>query len=477
MRTGKAIHSLIIIWLVFFSTSIVWGEETSDTNKEGFRYEISVSVKEKTVTVYKSGNLIESGSVETNILVPEDYELVYLFSDSDENKYDFSYGIKKTDVFAEKTIEYAKKMHARVQGILEDPETDPTEETQKVFNNGVKLLEDAENLFENGEYLEAYNEAVEAIRVFGEAYRLAFSKKWETPHREAKISDFSKVERFKAYSDHVSNMIKNMESQGYDTTAIRLLMDELEKTLGRALVYYELEDEEAYKEAIEQCSDLIKDIMTEIKLIADENRREKAETFTEKFKERIQNMHKLMDSFRDRLGHDRIYDTKKRLSTIFENSLLSKYNWGEMSTDELITVLEDFVGEIDIVIEDLDEDEIETLVKSIYLLDARSKALNREESLLEGRKQIIQERLANNNVQLQYIFEALQSGNIGEALEIAEELDYQKWYSSFYSSKDYDQVWPRWRYPEYEEFDFEGWRSRIRDRFNFDEYKKEWAPP
>ena len=47
MRTGKAIHSLIIIWLVFFSISIVWGEETSDANKEGFRYEISVSVKEK----------------------------------------------------------------------------------------------------------------------------------------------------------------------------------------------------------------------------------------------------------------------------------------------------------------------------------------------------------------------------------------------------------------------------------------------
>jgi tetratricopeptide (TPR) repeat protein len=208
-------------------------------------------------------------------------------------------------VKADMLIKIANKSKERVEAVLETVAAIP-DEAKLEYEAGVSALGEAEKLRDDGEYQQASEKAVEAMRHFKEAFVIINKVAPEKPKKtemEAEKAMGLKVaiSRAEAFKEKVEGLADRAEEQGYDVSEVRTKLEEAETHLQAASEALKGGDVDLSAKELAQARKLLGEAMGELHKITVKLSSERAEKFVEKAEQKLSIVRKKIIEISDKL--------------------------------------------------------------------------------------------------------------------------------------------------------------------------------
>lgn len=287
---------------------------------------------------------------------------------------------------AETLLDQAEDILDNVEDVFETLEEEGIgipDQANTSYLQGLITLEEAEALFEVGEYSGAAEKATECIGYFGDAYEEAqtlIPTEEEDEGEDEEESLLYALERAYAFWERLNETVTRLEEDGYNVTRVREVLDEAEEKLINSSGLLSEGDFEGAREAFTTARRVLGRIQGFLKGQIKVRKERQAERFLEQFQRRIGKLNGVIERLRERLEEHKADSVKNALSSAAEKlQRLRQRLVGEE--------LEDVLDELDDAIEDLD-DAIETVNGKGF--SARIKNMNRYEAKIQALNQSIE---------------------------------------------------------------------------------------
>ncbi|HID18802.1 TPA: hypothetical protein EYP27_04610 [Candidatus Bathyarchaeota archaeon] len=305
-------------------------------------------------------------------------------------------------VKADMLIKIANKSRERVEAVFETVATIP-DEAKSEYEAGVSALGEAERLRDDGEYQQASEKAVEAMRHFKEAFVIINKVSPEKPEKaevEAEKAMGLKVaiSRAEAFKEKIEALADRAEEQGYDVSEVRTKLIEAETRLEAASKALEGGDVDLSARELAKARGLIGEAMGELHKITVKLSSERAEKFVERAEQKLSIVRKKIIEIADRLPPQARVAVLKALEEA-ESSLqkakshikagrislavsdLAKHKAGE---GKIFKVLKEEQGEAADILEEIAEIRTETrsLNRKIRVLEVMGADVSRVNDIL-----------------------------------------------------------------------------------------------
>ncbi|MBS7619482.1 hypothetical protein KEJ21_02395 [Candidatus Bathyarchaeota archaeon] len=315
----KKVASIIVIALLAVSASIVLVNASSitvTTDKEryvpGEIVRISGITDPNSEVLIKINNTLglvfvtnvtstEEGNYSTEFRLPVcallgDYTVTATLSSSSTVKAETSFTVvmRLTKSLAEKLISMSNLAKARVEAVFEELEENNAaipEDATSSYEDGVELLDESMDLFEEELYTESVNKALQALQEFNTALRLAKAvERMETEEEGEEQRLRVAIDRAYAFLDKLEEMADKLEENGFDVSDLRNNLTEAEQNLKDAEELLDSGDVSGAAQELAEARGILGRSMALISHIAKKFKLEKAEKFIEQCQNRFENM-------------------------------------------------------------------------------------------------------------------------------------------------------------------------------------------
>ena len=218
--------------------------------------------------------------------------------DSKKDQTTFTVVLAQARELAEKLIDMAQKARVRVEAAfehLEDHNIDIPDPARDSYDQGLENEEHAQDLFDEDNYNEAVNEALQALQDFHTALRIVREVEGEEVEEEdTKLGRGPRVaiERAYRFLDRLSDMAKKLDDENYDVSEVKDNLEEAETHLEEATDLLDSGDVNGAAQELAEARGILGRTMALLHHIAKEFKIAKTEKFLENFEKR---MGKLMD--------------------------------------------------------------------------------------------------------------------------------------------------------------------------------------
>ncbi|MGQ9679658.1 MAG: hypothetical protein ACUVV4_02680 [Candidatus Bathyarchaeia archaeon] len=211
-----------------------------------------------------------------------------------EDETGFTVVMRLTKNLAEKLISMNNLAKARVEAVFEELEEDNItipEDALSSYENGVEMLGDSKDLFDDGLYAESVNKALQALQEFNTALRLAKAVERTEAEEEGEECRL-RVALDRAYSflEKLESMADKLEEMGYDVTDLRGNLTEARRHLDESVKLLDSGDISGAAHELAEARGILGRSMMLISHIAKRFKLAKAERFIDQCQNRFENM-------------------------------------------------------------------------------------------------------------------------------------------------------------------------------------------
>ena len=348
----------------------------------------------------------EEGEYEVEFDLPENAEngtyTVTVTSDGESIQFHFHVMVQDLEELAEILISQAEDGLDSVDDIfekLEESGIDIPSEANENYTLGVAALEFALAHFEDGNYTEARDYALEAVGNFGDAFQAVeyFGNVFqqvqdlipvEPPDEddddeEDEVDEESlavAIDRAFAYWDKLNDTVTRLDDEGYDVTQIMETLDEVYGHLEAASEELLAGNHTGAVLEFSTARSVLGRIHGYLQSKVKENKQKQAEQFMEQFQRRIQNINGTIQQLQERLEAGVTARVKGTLTaTLNKLQQLRRRIAAGMNESDLADVL----GELEDAVDDIEEgvealgSKYATQIKSMNHVEAKIRVLNK----------------------------------------------------------------------------------------------------
>jgi len=339
----------------------------------------------------------EEGEYEVEFDLPENAEngtyTVTVTSDGESIQFHFHVMVQDLEELAEILISQAEDSQDSVDDIFEELEEsgiDIPSEANENYTLGVTALEFALAHFEDGNYTEAGDHALEAVEYFGNAFQQVQDLIPVEPSDEDDDDDDEEeadeeslavaIDRAFAYWDKLNATVWRLHEETYDVTQINETLDEIYGHLEAASEELLAGNHTGAVLEFSTARSVLGRIQGYLQSKVKDHKQKQTEQFMEQFQRRIQNINGTIQQLQERLEAGVTARVKGTLTaTLNKLQQLRRRIAAGMNESDLADVL----GELEDAVDDIEEgvealgSKYATQIKSMNQVEAKIRVLNK----------------------------------------------------------------------------------------------------
>jgi len=339
----------------------------------------------------------EEGEYEVEFDLPENAEngtyTVTMTSDGESIQIHFYVMVQDLEELAEILISQAEDSQDSVDDIFEELEEsgiDIPSEANENYTLGVTALEFALAHFEDGNYTEAGDHALEAVEYFGNAFQQVQDLFPVEPSDEGDDDDDEEeadeeslavaIDRAFAYWAKLNDTVTRLDDEGYNVTQIMETLDEVYGHLEAASEELLAGNHTGAVLEFSTARSVLGRIHGYLQSKVKDHKQKQAEQFMEQFQRRIQNINGTIQQLQERLEAGVTARVKGTLTaTLNKLQQLRRRIAAGMNESDLADVL----GELEDAVDDIEEgvealgSKYATQIKSMNHVEAKIRVLNK----------------------------------------------------------------------------------------------------
>lgn len=374
------------------------GESVEIYGTAGSLANVSIVVFDGYVNILDLNTTAEDeGEYEVEFDLPEDAEngtyTVTATSDGESIQIHFYVMVQDLEELAEILISQAEDSQEGVDDIFEELEEsgiDIPSEANENYTLGVTALEFALAHFEDGNYTEAGDHALEAVEYFGNAFQQVQDLIHLEPSDEDDDDDDEEeadeeslavaIDRAFAYWAKLNDTVTRLDDEGYNITRIREILDETYDRLEAASEELLAGNHTSADEEFSTVHSVLGNIHGYLQSNFKEHKQKKAEQFMEQFQRRIQDVNGTLLRLQERLEEGVTSRVRGVLtSTMNKLQQLRRRIAAGMSSKDLEDTLDELEGTVEDIEEGIDGlgKNYANKIKSMNQMEARIQVLNK----------------------------------------------------------------------------------------------------
>jgi len=331
----------------------------------------------------------EEGEYEVEFDLPENAEngtyTVTVTSDWESIQIHFHVMVQDLEELAEILISQAEDSQDSVDDVFEELEEsgiDIPSEANESYALGVAALEFALAHFEDGNYTEAGDHALEAVEYFGDAFQQVQDLITVEPH-DARADEESlavAIDRAFAYWAKLNDTVTRLDDKGYNVTRIMETLDEIYGHLEAASNELLAGNHTGAVLEFSTARSVLGRIHGYLQSNVKEHKQKQAEQFMEQFQRRIQNINGTIQQLREMLEAGVTARVKGTLTaTLNKLQQLRRRIAAGMSESDLADVLDELEDAVDDIEEGIEAlgSKYATQIKSMNHVEAKIRVLNK----------------------------------------------------------------------------------------------------
>ena len=415
----------------------ITGTATAEANLTLIVVFNSTTIYEANFTAAGDGNYSEDYEIPGN--ATEGVYSVTVSGGGESETADFTVASTSLIELAESLIEQAEDARDNVEDAFDELENEGVEipsGANSRYLQGIEYLDMAKEVFDEGNYTGASEEAFEAIQLFGDA----FEKVQDLTPVEPDDDDDDEgddetgnperlavaIERAYAYWGKINETVTRLSGEGFNVTRVVEALDEAKGHLDMASMYQEEGNHTAAVREFRAARASLGRIHGFIESKIKERKEKQTEQFLNQFQRRVKKITGVLEGLQESLEAGKTQRVQAVLRSTAQKLLRLSNSLAGGDLEEVLDEMEDAVDELEDGIDELNGEGLSKQLKSANRFEAKIESLNKTlqryaNAGFETPK--LEEYVSDANGLLARIEAKVREGNDEEAEELIEEAE------------------------------------------------------